>query len=221
MRPFLAALLGLPLALQAPSPAPSDILRKAAAVAAALSSLQADFEQTLYPSTLAAPHKEKGRLLYQKPARMRWEYTGSKEERKTYVYDNGLLLSYFPADNQLIRRTIPEGEPGTEIFGLLSGRGEIETRYNVESSPFPTQGGPVHQIKLTPKSGEGETDYLLLEIDARTLFIRKAIIFDWAGNKNELEFSGHKTNPRLASDAFTVKVPPDCEIIDDAPPRKR
>jgi outer membrane lipoprotein carrier protein len=221
MRPFLAVLIGFPLAFQTAAPTPLDILRKAMAVAAALPALQADFEQTLYPSTLAAPHKEKGRLLYQKPARMRWDYTEPKEERKTYVFDNGLLLSFFPADNQLIRRTIPEDEPGTEIFGLLSGRGNIETRYNVESSPFPTQGGPVHQLKLTPKAEEGETDYLLLELDARTFFVRKAIIFDWAGNKNELEFSGHKTNPRLAADAFSIKVPPDCEIIDDDPPRKR
>jgi len=206
---------------QAPDLAPRDVLKKATAAAAALSSFQADFEQTLYPSTLAPPHREKGRLLYQKPGRMRWEYTEPKDERKTYVYDNGLLLSYFPEDNQLIRRTIPEDEAGTEIFALLSGRGNLEERYDVESSPFPGRGGPSHQLKLTPKAEEGETDYILVEFDAKTLLIRKAVIFDWAGNKNELDFSRLKTNPPLPADAFHIQVPPDCEIIDDAPARKR
>jgi outer membrane lipoprotein carrier protein len=208
-------------AVQTPALTAQDILRKAEAAAAAWPSFQADFEQTLYPSSLDTPHKEKGRLFYQKPGRMRWDYAEPKEERKTYVYDSGLLQSYFPADNQLIRQAIPEDGSGPDVFGLLSGRANLGDRYAVEISPFPTDAGPSHQLKLTPRDEEGETSYVLLEIDARTFFIRWVIAFDWAGNKNELRFSRLKTNPRLDPDTFRIKVPPDCEIIDDAPTRKR
>ncbi|MBM3295129.1 MAG: outer membrane lipoprotein carrier protein LolA [Candidatus Aminicenantes bacterium] len=216
----IGLLIGV-MSLPTPALSPREVLKKAAAAASALSSFQADFEQSLFPSNLASPYREKGRVIYQKPGRMRWEYTEPKDERKTYVYDNGLLLSYFPADNQLVRRTIPEDEAGAEIFALLSGRGDIEERYEVEASPFPGGDGPSHQLKLTPKDKEGETSYILVEIDARTFFLRKAVLFDWAGNKNEMDFLRWRPNPRLPPNAFIIDVPPDCEIIDDAPPRKR
>ena len=73
---------------------------------------------------------------------------------------------------------------------------------------------------MTPKE-EGETAYILLEIDARTYLLRRVVLFDWADNKNEFTFSRLKTNPRLGPDIFTIKVPAGCEIIDDVAPRKR
>lgn len=51
--------------------------------------------------------------------------------------------------------------------------------------------------------------------------IQRAILFDWAGNKTEYGFSKIKTNPRFFKDQFEIKVPPDCEIIEDAAPRKK
>ena len=220
MNPLPLAVLFLALYPQTASPSPQDIVRRAEAAASALESFQTEFEQTFFSSSVEIPHREKGRLSYQKPGRMRWEYTGPKEERKIFVYKDGRLLSYYPADNQLIHQTIPEDEPGTEIFGLLSGRGRPADRFTVEMSPFPSEGGPAHRLRLTPRE-EGETAYILLEIEAKTFFIRKVVIFDWAGNKNELFFSRLKTNPRLAPDVFEIQVPADCEIIDDAPARKR
>jgi outer membrane lipoprotein-sorting protein len=222
VRAVIIALLAGFLGPQAKPLSPAEILRKAEATAAALASFQADFEQTFFAASADIPHREKGRLTYEKPGRMRWEYLEPKEERKTYVYKEGLLLSFYPDENQLIRQRIPEDEPGTEVFGLLSGRGGLAERYLVEDSPFPGAGGerPGHQIKLTPRDEE-ETSSILLEIDPKTFLIRRAVLFDWAGNKNEFVFSRLRANPRLASDAFEIKVPPDCEIIDDAPPRKR
>jgi len=53
-----------------------------------------------------------------------------------------------------------------------------------------------------------------LEIDEKTWLIRKAIFFDWAGNKTEFRFSRMKTNVKIPQSFFELKVPSDVEIIE-------
>ncbi len=197
---------------------PRDLLVRTERALSALKAFQADFEQSFFSTTVSTPLLEKGRLFFQKPSRMRWEYKGTSSQ--VIVLKNGILETYDPEENQLIRQTLPEDQSDTAIFGLLSGQARLAETYEVEHSPFPGAEGPVFQLKLTPKE-EGETAYILLETDVRTNLPRRIILFDWAGNKNEFAFSRLKTNPRLDPDLFTIKVPADCEIIDDAAIRKR
>ncbi len=185
---------------------------------ASLDSLQADFEQTFFSATVSTPLREKGRLFYQKPGRMRWEYRGGSGQ--TVILNDGILETYDPEENQLLRQLLPASEANNAIFGLMTGQGRLAETYRVENSPFPGAEGLVHQLKLTPIE-EGETSHILVEIDARTRLLRRVILFDWAGNKNEFAFSRLKTNPRLGADLFSIKVPEGCEIIDDTAPRKR
>jgi outer membrane lipoprotein carrier protein len=197
---------------------PQDILIRAEKALAALNSFQADFEQAFFSTTVSTPLKEKGRFFYQKTGLMRWVYEGPSSQ--IIVLKDGVLETYDPEENQLRRQKLPREQTDTAIFGLLSGQARLSETYNVENNPFPGAEGPVHQLKLTPKE-EGETAYILLEIDARTDLLRRVILFDWAANKNEFTFSRRKINPRLGPDTFKIAVPPGCEIIDDVTPRKR
>jgi outer membrane lipoprotein carrier protein len=214
---LIMALIASSLALFAQT-SPQDVIARLERNLASLQSFQADFEQTSYSNSIAIPFREKGRLHFQKPDRMRWEYTSP--EPKTFVFKEGLLLSYFPEDNQLWRQKIPPEEYENEILAILAGRARLTEKYKVEPSPFPEAGPDAAQFKLTPKD-EGETAYLLLEIDQKSWMIRRVVLFDWANNKNEFAFSRMKINPRMGKDLFEIKVPPDCEIIDgDTPPKK-
>jgi outer membrane lipoprotein carrier protein len=205
----------------APSPAvtPQEAVARLEKTLAALTSFQADFEQTSYLASMARPLREKGRLSVQKPDMMRWEYDGP--EPKTYVYRQGLFLTYVPEDKQLIRQRLPEEQSGSDIRGLLTGKVRLTEEFAVEDSPFPGGAPGAVQIKLTPKEQEGETNYLLFEIDSKDWMIRRVVRFDWAGNKTEYAFSRFKANPKLPKDAFEIKIPSDCEIIDDPGPRKK
>lgn len=194
------------------------ILARMEATLAGFNAFQADFEQTFHSATVSKPLQEKGRLTYRKPGRMRWEYRGGTGQ--IVVLNEGVLETYDPEENQLIRRRLPDDESNNAIFGLMSGQARLAESYRVENSPFPGAEGPVHQLKLTPVE-EGETAYLLVEIDARTFFLRRVIIVDWAENRNEFAFSRLKANPRLGPDAFAIKVPEGCEIIDETVSRKR
>jgi outer membrane lipoprotein carrier protein len=184
---------------------------------ASLTSFQADFDQSSFLASMARPLREKGRLLVQKPDMMRWEYEGA--DPKTYVYKAGLFLQFIPEDNQLIRQRVPEEQSPSDIRGLLTGKARLAEGFEIEDSPFPGAAPGAVQAKLTPKE-ENETQYLLLEIDSADWMVRRVIRFDWMGNKTEYAFSRFKANPRLAKDAFEIKIPPGCEIIDDPGPRK-
>lgn len=185
---------------------------------AGMISFQADFQQTSTSLAAASPLTQKGRVFFRRPDAMRWEY--GEPEKNIYVFRSGLLLSYFPEDNQLWRQNIPPDQNQTELLNLLSGKGGMASRYIVEDCPFPESSPGSAQIKLTPRE-EGEYTYFLLEIDRRSGRLLRAIFFDWGGNRTEFAFSKLKPGSRLADSVFEIKVPKDCEIVDETLPVKR
>ncbi len=219
----IAALLMAALVCPAPfahtQGTPPEIVARFEKALRSLTSFQADFVQTSTSSSLSTPLREQGRLAFKKDDLMRWDYTAP--EKKTFVFNAGLLQSYFPEDNQLWRQRIAPEEYETAIPAILMGRARLAETYAVEASPFPgaTPGTP--QLKLTPKAEGEEGSFILIEIDPATWMLRRAVLFDWAGNKTEFAFSRFKANPRLDVRFFEIKIPPDCEIIDGEPPRKK
>jgi len=201
----------------APAYSPQQVAQNIEKRLASLRSLQADFEQSYFSSSIATPLQEKGKVYFQKPDLMRWEYL--EPEEYVYLYKKGLSLAYFPEDNQLFRHALTPEEQGSELFSLLLGQASLEDSYNIEPASFPSEKKDPLQIKLVPKQ-EGNVSYILLEADEKTWLIQKLILFDTAGNKQEFRFSRIKPNPRLAARIFELDVPPDCEVIDDLPPVK-
>lgn len=197
---------------------PQEIVARLEKNLRSLTSFQADFEQTSTSSSLSTPLRERGRLAVKKDDMMRWDYTDP--EKKTFLFNAGLLQSYFPEDNQLWRQKVDPEEFESDIPAILTGKARLAERYDIEASPFPgsTPGSP--QLRLTPKAEE-DGSFILIEIDPAAWMLRRAVLFDWAGNKTEFVFSRFKANPRLDARFFEIKVPPDCEIIDGEPPRKK
>lgn len=176
----------------------------------AIESLQADFTQIYYASNMSTPLEETGRIFIKKPGWMKWEYQDPEE--KIFLIKESLYQEYYPEENLLIQRIFSQEDRETDLLALLSGKRSILTNYTVELFSFPTENKNVHQIKLTPQEEEVDT-YILLEIDNRTWLVLKAISFDWAGNRQEFLFSRIRTNINLSQDNFSLKLPPDVEII--------
>ncbi len=217
-RPFLYLLLPVLISSVSPLYSPKTVAANIEKTLASLRSLRADFEQSYFPASMATPLVEKGRLFLQKPDLMRWEYL--EPERNTYLYKEGVSLAYFPEDNQLYRHALSPEEKDGAIFSLLAGRAKIADNYTVEPTEFPSERKSSVQIRLTPKT-EGDIAYILLEADPKTWLLDRAVILDWAGNKQEFRFSHFKLNPRFDARTFELDIPADCEIIDDLPPVKK
>ncbi len=179
-----------------------------------LRSLQANFSQIYYSSSVSTPLNEKGKFYFQKPDWMRWEYKDPEE--KIFLYKEGTSLMYFPEDKEVIQSDLSKEKYESEILTLLSGQKNLKDDYTVEFSPFPSDSQKTWKVKLTPKK-ESDYTHVLLEIDEKTWLIRKAIFFDWAGNKQEFQFSQIRTDVRFPRKVFELELPPDVEIIKDEP----
>jgi len=182
-----------------------------------IQSIQANFEQTLYPSSLSTPLKERGRFYFKKPDFMRWEYR--EPEKKIFLYKEGTFLIYYPEDKELIQSALSKEVYESEVLSLLSGKKSLTSHYSVEFSPFPSENQDSWKLKLTPKE-ENEYSFILLEIDEKTWLIQKAIFFDWAGNKSEFRFSQIRANLAFPQKLFELELPADVEIFTDGPIKK-
>ena len=178
----------------------------------AAGTLQARFEQLHYSMSVSTPLRERGELFFQRPDRMRWDYRDPQE--KVFLFKDGVFEMYIPEDNTLTRSRIPPEAYESDIIGILLGVRSFREAYDIESNPFPTDADRVRQIRLTPKE-EDEFSHILLEIDERTWLLRRAVFIEWSGSKREFLFSQVRTNVRLSPRTFELKVPSDCEIIDD------
>jgi outer membrane lipoprotein carrier protein len=183
-----------------------------------LRSLQARFEQFYYSVSVSEPLHERGEFFLQKPDLMRWQYKDPRE--KAFLYTGGIFQMYLPDEKQLTRsRILPEAYE-SDILGIFLGGKSFRDLYAIEDTRFPTDTARVRQIKLSPRE-EGDYSHILLEIDDRTWLLRRAIFFEWAGNKREFIFSQVRTNAPLPPRTFELKVPADCEIIDETGAIKR
>lgn len=223
MKSYAALVVGLAvLAGARVAPAPAAAQEEAVAnlerAIRAVATLRADFEQLHYSMAVSEPLRERGELLFEKPDRMRWEY--KSPQNKVFLYQAGVLETYLPEEKQLIRSPVSQEALETDIFGIFLGLMSFRDAYVVEASLFPTDASGVRQVKLTPRE-EGDLSHILLEIDEATWLLRRAIFFEWAGNKREFVFSRVRTGVRLPAGAFTLKVPPGTEIIDDVENAKR
>jgi len=194
-----------------------EVALKAEAKLRSVQSIQANFEQTLYPSSLSTTLKERGKFYFKKPDFMRWEYKDPEE--KIFIYKEDTFLIYYPKDKELIKSTTSKEIYESEVLSLLSGRKSFLNNYLVEFSTFPSENPNTWKLKLTPKE-ENEYSSILLEIDEKTWLIRKAFFFDWSGDKSEFHFSQIKTNLPLPQKLFELELPADVEIFTDGPIKK-
>jgi len=140
---------------------------------------------------------------------MKWAY--SEPEEKTVLLTENKIQYYFPEDNQLLIQDTTDEEQSNNIMSLLTGKTHILQDYDAETAEEDAAGSNYH-IKLIPKYNDIE-NFILLDIDKKSLFIIKATFFDWAGNKQEFIFSRIQINRDMPDRTFDLIVPEDVEII--------
>jgi outer membrane lipoprotein carrier protein len=178
-----------------------------------VSSIQADFEQFHFSMSVSVPMHGKGRFYFQKPDLMRWEY--DEPEKQVFLYADGVFQFYIPDENRLIRSRVSRERFESEILALFSGTRRFAETYRIEAAGFPTENRAADQIMLNPLEEDGELAYILLETDRKTRNILKAVLFDWAGTKQEFRFRRIRTGQRFPAGTFILDVPPGTEILDD------
>jgi len=182
-----------------------------------INSLEADFRQIYMPTAESRGLEEKGHLYLQKPDLMRWDYLSP--ERKSFLLKGELFLSYFFEDKQVYRQPLTEEEVKGSILGLLSGKANLLELYSAQVLSSLSDDATL-VLRLEPHQ-KGEIEQVLLEIDQRRWLIQKLSFLETTGSRQEFYFSRFQLNRRLPSSTFTIPVPPDWEVIDEAGPTRR
>ena len=85
----------------------------------------------------------------------------------------------------------------------------------------PPPGAPAgtRALKLVPKSPQREYDWLMLEVDPRTLELRGLVTIDGQGGESSFSFTNLKENIGLADKEFTFRMPRGVDVVPDSPAR--
>lgn len=213
-----AAAAALVLLLSAPPPAggrdAEALLARVSARYAAAKALSADFRQEVPLQSLGIVRKAAGRVYFERPLRMRWDYEAP--DTQLFLAD-GTHFYFRPPDSpQVFRRKIDERALGGKIpLLLLFGKGEVSEFFRAEES-IVRKGGEEIALRLVPKGeAANEVRRVDLVVGAADAVIREVHLYDRMGGENHLYLGKTAIDPVLPPGLFRFRTPPGVEMVDE------
>jgi outer membrane lipoprotein carrier protein len=204
-------LLGAALATWAAgADAPADVRATARVEAAVsgLSSLRAEFRQTVTDANGVETERAEGTVTLAKPGRFRWEYRVPAQ----LIVSDGTTVWLYDADlAQVTVRPAADSLAGSPAL-LLAGQSDLEAEYDI------ADGGDAEGLawsRLTPKGADG--DFRELRVGIGGTELKRMLLVDKLGQTTRLEFERIERNPRIDASAFRFTPPPGVDVVGRAP----
>ena len=174
-----------------------------------IESFSADFTQLFRSGNFQL--QESGIMIMEKPGKMYWEYR--QPTPKVFVADGQKNYFYLPLDKQVIVSDLDLSNAQTPLLFLM-GRGNLGEDFQVGLEPeeTPLQGENI-LIRLTPKKPQGIYSYVILEVDPSNYLVRRLIVIEPIGNRNEFIMMNFRENIPIPDGQFNFKVPPGVEVM--------
>jgi chaperone LolA len=173
-----------------------------------LTTLQADFAQTVTDANQKPMQDSQGHMWIQRPGRFRWDYKTPYEQQ--LVADGTRVWSY---DADLEQVTV---QPASQVLTstpamLLSGTTPLDQVFRIEETG-------AHTLLLRPKTDDSNITDLSLAFDGDTL--ASIVAHDTFGNTTTFRFTHMARNEPLSADLFHFVPPAGADVIGDAPSRR-
>jgi len=195
------------------APSPDRLTEVLAALKSAgesLRTLRAQFRQTKHDHILGEDSITTGKLYYQVPGRIRWEY--DPPDGKVLLVREDKVQVYNPAARQVqeFQKGRMKAAEGELLIGLGPGNAEIGKRYQV--SLLKEEAGGV-TLKLVPR-GEGALfTGIELTLDTSRFLPARTVFHEPNRDTTELVFSQKEVNAALPRQIFQLKLPAGVEVI--------
>ena len=174
-----------------------------------LESFSAEFDQLFQSRVLQL--KESGVVMMKKPGKMYWEY--QQPTSKFFVADGQRSYFYVPRDRQVIVSDLDLSEVQTPLLFLL-GKGNLREDFHVELEEQEEALEPQNTlIKLIPKQPQGEFSFLILEVNSSSYLIRRLVVVEPIGNRNEYILNNFEENVEIPDKQFDFEVPAGVELM--------
>ena len=174
-----------------------------------LESFSAEFDQLFQSRVLQL--KESGVVMMKKPGKMYWEY--QQPTSKFFVADGQRSYFYVPRDRQVIVSDLDLSEVQTPLLFLL-GKGNLRDDFHVELEEQEEALEPQNTlIKLMSKQPQGEFSFLILEVNSSSYLIRRLVVVEPIGNRNEYILNNFEENVEIPDKQFDFEVPAGVELM--------
>lgn len=203
------ALLGLMAA-----PAHADVAADAAAARRVesalgqLSSLRAQFRQTVTGADGEVIEHAEGTMSLARPGRFRWDY---RVPEQLIVSDGTTVWFHDVGLEQVTIRPAAETIVGTPAM-LLAGEGDLQAEFEIADAG--QQDGFAWSL-LTPRRADG--DFRALRLGFAGGELQRMILLDRLGQTTELAFERIERNPRLEASQFSFTPPAGVDVVGRAP----
>lgn len=170
-----------------------------------MSTMEADFVQTLHDARGELVEQSFGQLWLSRPGRFRLHYINPYDQ--LYVADGERVWMY---DRDLEQVTVrPQTEALSGAPALLMTTSEpLENKFHIEELG---KHEGFHWLELVPRDRDSNFDFVRLAIEEQTL--RAMEMVDGFGQTTRLFFERVERNPGLRDDAFAFTPPPGVDVI--------
>ena len=200
-------LLATPLA-RADAAADAAAGRRVEAAFGSLTSLRAEFRQSVVDARGKTVESAEGTMSLARPGRFRWDY----REPPQLIVSDGVTVWFHDIDlEQVTIRPAAETLEGTPAM-LLTGEGDLKAEFTI------SDGGTAQGLawsRLLPRKADG--DFRELRLGFAGSELRRMTLLDRLGQTTELEFSRIERNPRIDASQFQFTPPAGVDVVGRAP----
>jgi outer membrane lipoprotein carrier protein len=201
----IATVLALPVQAAFADPAAdADALRRVEQAFGSLTSLRADFRQSVTDVRGKRIESAEGSMSLARPGRFRWDYRVPEQ----LIVSDGTTVWFHDIDlEQVTIRKAADTIEGTPAM-LLTGEGDLKTEFNV------SDGGTAQGLawsRLLPRRPDG--DFRELRLGFADGQLRRMTLLDRLGQTTEIEFARIERNPRLDDSLFRFTPPPGVDVV--------
>lgn len=188
-----------------------DVVRKVQDRYDQTQNFAADFTQEMRIEAGGQVIKSSGRVWFQRPGRMHWEYLSP--EKQTIIADGTTLWIVQPADNQVLKAPLQNAFESRTPVSFLLGVARIEKDFRA-TLLSPGEDGRL-RLQLDPANAEdGSLGSLILDVDPDTYDVQAATIRDPLGNTTRVALVDVKRNGAVDESLFRFERPSGMDVIE-------
>ena len=169
--------------------------------------LVAKFSQEVESPTLAGKLTSSGTVSFEKPNRMRWDYTAP--DKQLIVGDGETLWIYQPEDKQAIKAPLAQAFQAQTPVSFLAGLGRIERDFEASLERDEPERWVLH---LVPRKDAG-IGMLTLVVRKADATVEEARITDPLGTTTRIAFANERRNVPLDAALFRFTPPPGVDVV--------
>ncbi|MDP9197750.1 MAG: outer membrane lipoprotein chaperone LolA [Pseudomonadota bacterium] len=206
---LLSLILAVPAhAASADDAGNADALRRVEQAFNALTSMRAEFRQSVTDSHGKRVESAEGTMSLARPGRFRWDYRVPEQ----IIVSDGVTVWFHDVElEQVTIRAAADTIEGTPAM-LLTGEGDLQSEFEV------SDGGQAEGLawsRLLPRRADG--DFRELRLGFAEGELRRMTLLDRLGQTTEIEFERVERNPRLDASTFRFTPPPGVDVVGRAP----